>query len=162
MLTFNLSKVSFNCNYFKWFVSFWCSWEWIKNLWSRIIPISHRGDCLISNPNEAYEEFSSTNDNYLFELNPCCFKLLFPLRVPINEVQVHRYFITKEHNAPYSSLEWPALRALCSTGINPLPKCHYCFLTQLIVISSSKRLLRRLPRSLVFAIMPSKTNIVFR
>jgi len=31
----------------------------------------------------------------LFELNPCYFKLLFPLRAPINGVQLYQYFINK-------------------------------------------------------------------
>jgi len=54
----------------------------------------YRRDCLISYPHEEYRYFLKNSDIYS-KLNPYYFKLLFPLRVPINGVQLYQYFLTK-------------------------------------------------------------------
>lgn len=57
----------------------------LTNACSQVMPIPsfHREDCLISNPHEEYGYFLKNNIWYLFELNPCYFKLLFHFKVQL-------------------------------------------------------------------------------
>ena len=98
-----------------------CQWQLVQNdLWAFGVhgngSTMHDQQCMI--PDNAYFPPHRWDCCYwcIFEFNPCyllsiCLsKLLFPLRVLINRVQLYQYFITKECNA--NEMNELALRAL--------------------------------------------------